>query len=308
VAAGFGLSLALALTLGCTVTLGGSESATTSSSSTNPTNSTSESGSASETDPSTSGKTSTGTESSSITANISGSDATTDGTTGTGTTEGTTGTTGDVIEWCNYFEEICPEGTKCTFDNSSSEVQCAPIVRDPAQLGDPCDPGEGGTFDGFDNCDDELLCLGEDADDAICVPFCGPDIDNFDCPSGMACSTCQTCALGICIPICDPLGDDCGEGQTCVPGNGPDFQCAVDASEEEGQYGDPCEFVNVCDPKLVCLDKDYVPDCESNGCCTNFCDLGDPQCPDDALECTPWFEEEAPEGLEHVGVCILPMP
>jgi hypothetical protein len=85
-----------------------------------------------------------------------------------------------------------------------------------------------------------------------------------------------------------------------------------------GAYGDPCEFINVCDPGLICLDAATVPPgqpCEgAAGCCTEICDLSDPagdmQCAGAAegQTCQPWYEEDsAPIGFEDVGVCALPM-
>jgi hypothetical protein len=76
-----------------------------------------------------------------------------------------------------------------------------------------------------------------------------------------------------------------------------------------GAYGDPCEYVNVCDPGLVCLASDHVPVCTEDmpGCCTPLCDLLAPECPMDTL-CSPWFSEDAeiPAGLENVGACVDP--
>lgn len=265
-----------------------------------------------------SGKTSSGTTSDlsgTVTGDSTGSSTggtTTSGGTTEVTTEGTTeGTTGDWPDWCNYFDQLCPEGTKCTFDGDHSTVQCIEIVRDPKQMGEPCSTGEGSSFDGVDDCDDNLLCWLDAPDGPTCVPFCGQE-DDFTCESGMSCTTCQSCALGICIPYCDPIGDDCQEGDVCVPltGSGDQgFGCAFDASMDKGAYLDECEYVNVCDPGLVCLDAGTIPGCEGPGCCTPFCDLNQPECPDDALVCTPWFEpEEAPEDFKHVGVCVLPEP
>ncbi len=93
----------------------------------------------------------------------------------------------------------------------------------------------------------------------------------------------------------------------CVANQGS-FSCAVDASGDAGAYGDPCEFLNVCDPGLACLNPENLPDCDMQnaGCCTPFCDLGNPSCPDQALNCTAWFEEgQAPNGFENLGICVL---
>ena len=116
----------------------------------------------------------------------------------------------------------------------------------------------------------------------------------------------------ICVPLCCPLEQDCPEGQACYPIN-DEFFCAPDASGDLGAFGDPCEFINVCDPGMLCLDASVAPPglpCEgSAGCCTAFCVLGSSWCSelDPAMDCVPWFEEDqAPPGFEHTGVCVVP--
>jgi hypothetical protein len=170
----------------------------------------------------------------------------------------------------------------------------------PDMFGEPCEPGDNWPG-GMDSCGDGLICWEE-----TCVPFC--DTEDFSCPSGHQCAWCQECALGICIPQCDPLLQECQEGYICVPNNG-EFTCQIDASGDMGAYGDPCEFLNACDPGLTCVDAGYVPECQAASCCSPFCDLDSPTCPDDSMECIPWYEEgQAPPGYEVVGLCGLPQP
>lgn len=102
---------------------------------------------------------------------------------------------------------------------------------------------------------------------------------------------------------CDPLVQDCADGDACY-GIGDEFLCAPDASGDQGATLDPCEFVNVCDTGLNCVSAEWLPSCVgSAGCCTPFCDLADPTCPDG--ECVPYFEEGvAPPAYENVGLCV----
>lgn len=85
-----------------------------------------------------------------------------------------------------------------------------------------------------------------------------------------------------------------------------------------GALGEPCEFINVCDPGLFCALASYVPDAVVHdcgggpGCCTPYCDAmaADP-CPQpgyEAAECIPWFDEgEAPPCYSGVvGACVIP--
>ena len=78
-----------------------------------------------------------------------------------------------------------------------------------------------------------------------------------------------------------------------------------------GAIGDPCEYLNVCDPGGWCASADVVPDCAGSiGCCAAYCDVSDPNASDTCpagTECVMWHEEGmAPPGEEDIGVCILP--
>ncbi len=112
---------------------------------------------------------------------------------------------------------------------------------------------------------------------------------------------------------CEPLAPSCPQGQGCYPIAGG-WACAPDASGRGGQYGDACEFINACDPGLVCISDWAVPGCEGAfGCCSEICDLQDPagdgQCPgaNEGQVCMPWYSQgAAPTGYENVGICAIP--
>ena len=83
------------------------------------------------------------------------------------------------------------------------------------------------------------------------------------------------------------------------------------APYDGGQAFDGCEFVNTCDPGLMCYDTASVSTgCNpgSLGCCTPFCDTSLANtCPGPAQTCVAVYPEgEAPAGLEHVGICQVP--
>jgi hypothetical protein len=107
-----------------------------------------------------------------------------------------------------------------------------------------------------------------------------------------------------------PLAQECGEGQECIPDHTGFFFCGPDASGDAGAYSDSCEFINECDPGLVCLNPESTPVCDvmAGGCCTPVCDVTQPNtCPGAAegQECQSWYEPgELPlPGLEEVGAC-----
>jgi hypothetical protein len=148
----------------------------------------------------------------------------------------------------------------------------------------------------------------------VCVPFCMGSEANPICEDpSTTCTIANEGALILCLPNCDPLLQDCQEGEACYP-VGDTFVCGPDVSGEMGLFGEPCAFINVCDPGLFCAGPDIVPDCQgASGCCSSFCDTSDPEasanCPGAAggQECTPWFDEgQAPPGLENVGACAIP--
>lgn len=163
-----------------------------------------------------------------------------------------------------------------------------------------------------DPCLDVDCPAGEQCADGECVPCpepicegCGAD-ETCQCPVQSFC-----CDFGVCVGLsCDPILQDCAAGEACYP-VGKGWSCAPDESGTMGAFGDPCEFVNACDPGGVCLTQTAVPNCMSVGCCSWLCDLTDPggdaQCMAGQM-CTPWYEPgAAPPGYEDVGACALPM-
>jgi hypothetical protein len=216
---------------------------------------------------------------------------------------------------CSVWDQDCPEGEKCMpwandGGNSWNATRCSPVSPDPGQPGDPCTV-EGSGVSGVDDCDVATMCWGVDPETNMgtCVAFCMCSENNPVCDDPTtACSIANEGTLILCLPTGDPLLQNCMDGECCW-GIDDDFVCAPDAGGEMGAYGDPCEFLNVCDPGLFCANPDVVPGCASAGCCSEFCDLNDAafMCSLPGQECTPWFEMgTAPPDLEHVGACALP--
>ncbi len=199
---------------------------------------------------------------------------------------------------CDYQDELCPEGQKCSFDDELSQTACFDIDPAPDDVGEPCE-GSGVPYGGADNCGDQAICW-----DGVCLPVC--PLDDPWCFPGFSCDWCQECALGICALSCDPLIQDCPGDHTCVP-SGEDFVCLRDASRELGAYLEPCELPTHCDPGLHCLSSRQVTGCEAAGCCTPWCDINEPSCPD-ALECAPWYEDWQGPGVNFIGICRAPQP
>jgi len=216
---------------------------------------------------------------------------------------------------CDLFLQDCPRGEKCmpwANDGSSwNDLRCSPIAEDPDAVGEPCTV-EGSAVSGIDSCAAASMCFYVDPETnaGTCVAFCVGSADNPMCDPGFWCAMNGDGALALCIADCDPLLQDCAEGQACHHVNG-NFACVPDDSGDMGLPGDPCEFVNACDPGTFCAEEGLVPGCEGAiGCCTPFCDTtsNDPWYCLPGQECMPWYEEgAAPPGYEHVGGCVLPM-
>jgi hypothetical protein len=222
---------------------------------------------------------------------------------------------------CDVWAQDCPDEEKCmpwANDGGSSwnATRCSPLDPAPTQPGDECTV-EGSGISGIDNCDLSSMCWDVDPETNMgtCVAFCMGSEANPVCEDpNTSCVIANEGVLILCLPNCDPLLQDCAEGQGCYAVNDA-FACAPDAGAEGvGAYGDDCGFVNDCDPGLFCSDPAAVPGCAGTGCCSPFCDLSDPgataACPGNAggQECTAWYAEgQAPPGFEDVGACLIPM-
>jgi hypothetical protein len=219
---------------------------------------------------------------------------------------------------CDVWTQDCPAGEKCmpwanNGGSSWNATRCSPIDDNPGQPGDTCTV-EGSGVSGVDDCDIASMCWDVDPEvgEGTCVAFCEGSEDSPLCSNpDEGCSITNDGVLILCLAFCDPLLQDCPEGGACYPEpNG--FFCSPDASGPElGAIGDPCEYINVCDPGGWCAAAESVPNCVgSSGCCAAYCDLTEPDpsasCPA-STECIAWYEEgTAPPGYEDVGVCVIP--
>ena len=134
----------------------------------------------------------------------------------------------------------------------------------------------------------------------VCALFC-EEPWTFDCPYGYGCLINGDLTIAVCLPNCDPLKNDCPRGETCTPGSLL-FECFL--GEGVGEHGGECEITGDCS-YLACVDKEHVPGCAGERCCTPWCDLNEvAMCPGEGQTCIPWFDEDDTiTGLEHLGHC-----
>jgi hypothetical protein len=254
--------------------------------------------------------------------------STSDGSSGPGSTSGVDGSSGGGVTfivdhdqggdpWCDVWAQDCPRGEKCTpyaNDGGSSwnALKCVPVMEDPAGEGEPCFVVDNGVS-GIDNCELGAYCWNVDEENnGNCVALCigTPESPTCPDPENTYCAITGDGVINLCLATCDPLLQDCKAGEVCIYHWDDSFGCVFDASGEEGQAHDPCEFVNACDPGLICLYTQSAVECDAmaSGCCEPYCDLTLPNtCPGMGQVCTPLFEAGmAPPGLEDVGYCALP--
>ncbi len=220
---------------------------------------------------------------------------------------------GGVAGQCDPKQQDCPEDEKCSaVSDTPGEPwglnKCVPKTGD-SQVGDPCDIVDG-KYTGLDNCDVGLICLLTDDEGlgGACVEFC--DVSD-QCPkTGAKCVVYNDGSLPICLVDCDPLIQDCPEGQACYNSAGDAFVCFKEsAMPGEGAPGDECSYINQCQKGSFCANPASLSECGAqSGCCTPYCpvDGGNEPC-NPGEDCVVFFVEGmAPPGYENVGVCVVP--
>jgi hypothetical protein len=223
---------------------------------------------------------------------------------------------GDPPEACDIWEQDCEAGEKCMPWDSSGQgswnaTRCTPLDPNPAGVGDPCTV-EGSGTSGVDNCELGAMCWGVDAQTNMghCIELCSCAPDNPICETpNTFCSITNMGVLPLCLSVCNPLdADACGAGEGCYPSSGY-FICAPNASgDDHGNVGDPCQFINVCNHGLMCVDASGVPGCGASGCCSSFCTIGNDAACLPGQSCVPFYDQgTAPDDcLAEIGVCIVP--
>jgi hypothetical protein len=219
----------------------------------------------------------------------------------------------DFLPSCDPWLQDCPEGEKCVPYSSSGGQswdanKCVPILGDQAP-GEPCTYS--GVVEATDDCDASGACINaiETEGELIgtCWPFCTGTPDVPGCPEGSSCKLSGSGTLTFCVPLCNPLVQDCPPGLACY-WVGFEFNCVF--TTQDIPAGEPCGFINDCAPGLICIDVASLPNCAGAACCTEFCSLslGGPQCDlVPGTSCVSLFEEGAElPGYEDVGVCVLP--
>ena len=229
--------------------------------------------------------------------------------------------TGNGAVECDIWAQDCvDEATKCmpydhNGNNQWSGTKCFPLSPDAKEVGDTCTVESSGVS-GIDDCIEGAMCWDVDPTTltGVCTAFCiGSPAEPSCADPNKVCAIYNDGVLIVCLDQCDPLLQDCPEDNQCLLNNGRDgFICVTDASQEgQGNPGDPCEGGNACQKGNMCLSAEILPSCTSMYCCSELCDINEPNtCAQmaEGSECLPiWAEgESGPPEWTHVGWCMLP--
>jgi hypothetical protein len=216
---------------------------------------------------------------------------------------------------CDTWSQDCASGLKCMpwandGGGSWNATRCSPLDPLPALIGAPCTV-EGSGVSGIDDCELGAMCWDVDPETntGTCVGMClGSESSPLCTDPTLTCVISNEGVLALCLPACDPLAQDCSRGKGCYS-FGDNVACAPDESGDGGALGEPCVYVNACDPGLVCTST-TAAECPSGACCASWCDVGEPE-PTESCEvgqvCAAVNRNgQGPPELQHVGICVMP--
>jgi hypothetical protein len=213
---------------------------------------------------------------------------------------------------CDLTLQDCPEGFKCIAWDAEGDpiaidaIVCAPIDDDPVDLYANCTNDIAACTD---DCPGGAACLPFYDEAGTCLDLCGED---GVCPGDQVCMTCADCWSAWCVPTCDPLAPECPDTLDGCSLSGQFGQSAFSCGGASGPggLGDQCVSTGECGAGLFCAELEALgPSCPDFGCCTELCDVNDPDppCSDPAHVCVPIFiPGQALPSQEHIGICALP--
>jgi hypothetical protein len=173
-----------------------------------------------------------------------------------------------------------------------------------------------------------LACGQSSTDEASSETGCTPGSESCVCTAEGACDPGLACVADECVALDDTSttgdgdggdgdgdgGDGDGEGDTsCHPlmitcpivgttctWDGQEFLCAPGMIA----LGDSCDPANPVCISGFCAPMGMLPNCPSTHCCTAFCNLDSPFCPDASTQCVDYFPPGAT--TPEVGACLAP--
>jgi hypothetical protein len=220
---------------------------------------------------------------------------------------------------CSPGLQDCPDDEKCTGYVMTPGYccvdanKCVEIIGDK-QLGDVCE-----RMPENDDCAKGLFCMTKTSGDTgsgVCLAYCDINSPGACADAGLPDAKCipfNDGELPLCEVPCDPLTQDCVQPQGCY-GASDGFVCTLPGYEDgKGNDNDDCFTVQSCKPGLLCANGMGQEGCQSDRCCTPFCEC-DPDNPNGvpapecsgAEQCLCYFAENAPPEYLTVGLCYTP--
>lgn len=199
---------------------------------------------------------------------------------------------------CSLFDQDCNRGETCRAwanDGGSrwNAARCSSVQERPGQVGEPCSV-EASPLSGIDSCDVGLMCWHVDPDtlEGECVAYCEGSLLEPGCADkGEGCLLFEDGALPLCLPPCDPLALECGEGQTCAWTSNDAFGCVRDdfvPCPDGTRHYPPGEGPSIC--------------AEDRPCCVPYCNTSEPSTCPDGLSCQPFYLQPNPDHPD-LGLC-----
>jgi len=215
---------------------------------------------------------------------------------------------GGTIVDCDLFLQDCPAGDKCmpwANDGGSAwnAARCSPVAPNAGAPGEACTV-DGSGVSGLDDCERGAMCWDVDPEtnEGTCIALLVGSGVHPICANPIGVPYLSADTLALCLPGCDPLAFDCGPGLGCYP-RARGFACLPDVSGDNGGLGELCRFPNACGSGLVCLAAEVVPGCFGGGCCSAYCDVDAPICPE-GTTCQPWWDGPPPTPYQtNLGIC-----
>lgn len=215
-------------------------------------------------------------------------------------------TTGGGVQFaCDPVAQDCDSGEVCVWwanDGGTiwNSTRCVDAPATPAPVGAPC-TAEGSAVSGIDDCGPGALCFWVDPDTLVgeCVAYCDPETSESACPRGTRCHSWEPENMAACLPDCDPLNTACSNAG-CVPTR-QGFACLPQQLGGDTPF-ELCEVTNGCAPGQSCVDAKRLPACTWDRCCSPYCDLRLPTCPE-GTTCVPYVLGDPIPGLETLGLC-----
>lgn len=215
---------------------------------------------------------------------------------------------------CDPLFQDCPRGEKCApyskyIPGQWDAVKCVPVQPVPDRVGEAC-VVLGGLYDGVDSCELGSICqyFSDESGWGVCVRLCDPYLaPECSLPN----SVCVYEGGGLfarCRFLCNPLAENCWGDLRCESsGPGEEPYCTSTPSDG-GEYAQHCVFQHDCAEGYACVSALDVPSCQSDSCCTPYCDtLKQEPCPEQPMqECKAWYEADPPIGTENLGYCGVP--